>query len=46
MDRILIETGIEKRQLGALWERRSAGKGLFIMPCGKDWVAICAKITS
>jgi len=26
----------EKRQLGELWERRSNGKGLFIMPRGKD----------
>lgn len=34
----------EKRQLGELWERRSAGKGLFIMPCGKDWAAIRRKL--
>lgn len=33
----------EKRQLGELWERRSNGKGLFIMPRGKDWTAIRAK---
>ena len=33
----------EKRQLGELWERRSNGKGLFIMPRGKDWAAIQAK---
>jgi type III restriction enzyme len=30
----------EKRQLGALWESRSNGKGLFIMPRGMDWEAI------
>jgi len=34
----------EKRQLGELWERRSEGKGLFIMPCGKDWAAIREKV--
>jgi type III restriction enzyme len=34
----------EKRILGELWERRSAGKGLFIMPKGKDWGAIRKKI--
>lgn len=34
----------EKRQLGELWERRSNGKGLFIMPRGQDWVAIRNKI--
>ena len=36
----------EKRQLGELWERRSEGKGLFIMPQGKDWAAIRAKLKS
>lgn len=34
----------EKRQLGELWERRSGGKGLFIMPRGKDWAAIREKV--
>jgi type III restriction enzyme len=34
----------EKRELGELWERRSGGKGLFIMPRGKDWAAVRAKI--
>jgi len=34
----------EKRQLGALWERRSKGKALFVMPCGKDWGEIRAKL--
>ena len=34
----------EKRILGDLWERRSTGKGLFIMPRGKDWPAIRDKI--
>ncbi len=26
----------EKRRLGALWEMRSSGKCLFVMPRGKD----------
>ena len=34
----------EKRQLGELWERRSGGKGLFIMPRGKDWAAVREKL--
>ncbi len=34
----------EKRQLGALWARRSGGRGLFIMPRGQDWVEIRKKI--
>ena len=40
-----LPENIEKRQLGELWERRSAGKGLFIMPRGKDWAAIRGKTT-
>jgi type III restriction enzyme len=36
----------EKRDLGELWEKRSAGKGLFIMPRGKDWAAIREKAVS
>jgi type III restriction enzyme len=35
-----LPDNVEKRQLGELWERRSNGKGLFIMPRGKDWEAI------
>ncbi|MDX9976036.1 MAG: restriction endonuclease subunit R, partial [FCB group bacterium] len=38
-----LPDNIEKRQIGELWERRSSGKGLFIMPRGKDWDAIRAK---
>ncbi len=34
----------EKRELGELWERRSGGKGLFIMPRGKDWAAVKGKV--
>jgi hypothetical protein len=33
----------EKRKLGALWEIRSGGQGLFIMPRGKDFEAILLK---
>jgi type III restriction enzyme len=33
----------EKRILGDLWEGRSNGKSLFIMPRGKDWEAIREK---
>lgn len=36
----------EKRQIGELWEHRSNGKGLFIMPRGKDWKAITMKVGS
>ena len=34
----------EKRKLGALWEMRSNGKGIFIMPRGKDFEAIRARL--
>lgn len=34
----------EKRRLGELWEKRSRGRCLFIMPKGKDLGAIKAKI--
>ncbi len=30
----------EKRILGKLWQNRSKGKGIFIMPRGKDWEAV------
>lgn len=36
----------EKRLLGGLWERRSNGRALFIMPCGKDWEGIREKVKS
>ncbi len=34
----------EKRKLGELWEKRSDGMCLFIMPKGKDWEAIRSKV--
>ncbi len=34
----------EKRRLGELWEKRSGGKCLFVMPRGKDFGAIRAKL--
>jgi len=40
-----LPDNLEKRQLGELWERRSDGKGLFIMPRGEDWAAVRAKVT-
>jgi type III restriction enzyme len=39
-----LPDSIEKRRLGELWELRSGGKCLFIMPKGKDFGAIKAKI--
>jgi len=36
----------EKRRLGELWERRSDGSCLFIMPNGKDFKAIEQKINT
>lgn len=38
------EDSREKRSLGELWEQRSGGKCLFIMPKGKDLEAIKAKV--
>lgn len=35
----------EKREIGELWEKRSNGKCLFIMPRGPDFDAIRAKIS-
>lgn len=39
-----LPDNIEKRQLGELWEKRSNGGCLFIMPRGKDWGAVEKKI--
>jgi type III restriction enzyme len=39
-----LEENEEKRQLGALWESRSSGKALFIMPRGMDWESIREKV--
>ena len=38
-----LPENIEKRQLGALWEKRSDERCLFVMPKGKDWEAIRKK---
>ena len=43
-DRWTDEDSREKRELGKLWEIRSGGKCLFIMPKGKDLEAIKTKI--
>ncbi len=39
-----LPENVEKRQLGELWESRSNGKGLFIMPRGMNWETIMQKI--
>ncbi len=44
VDRWDSPDSVEKRQIGALWERRSKGKGLFIMPKGQDWEVIRQKV--
>lgn len=43
-DRWDTPDSVEKRQIGELWERRSKGKGMFIMPNGTDWHSIRRKI--
>jgi type III restriction enzyme len=37
---------VEKRDVGGLWEARSDGRCLFVMPNGKDFAAIRAKISA
>ena len=44
-DRWSNDDSKEKRDLGGLWEARSNGKCLFIMPKGKDFEAIKAKMS-
>jgi type III restriction enzyme len=36
----------EKLRVGKLWEERSGGRCLFVMPKGKDWQAITATISA
>jgi type III restriction enzyme len=43
-DRWTNDDSKEKRILGELWESRSKGRCLFIMPNGPDWQAIAAKV--
>jgi len=45
-DRWSDDDSKEKREIGELWEARSEGLCLFIMPKGKDFEAIRAKIIS
>ena len=45
-DRWSNEDSIEKRDIGAVWEARSGGNCLFIMPKGQNLAAIDAKIRS
>lgn len=44
IDRWTNDDSREKRDLGELWDKRSGGKCLFIMPKGKDFGAIVAKV--
>jgi len=43
-DRWSNDDSKEKRAIGKLWEKRSSGTCLFVMPKGKDFVAIKAKL--
>lgn len=43
-DRYPLPEEKEKRDIGELWEKRSRGKCLFVMPKGPDWNAILAKL--
>ncbi len=43
-DRWSNDDSKEKRRLGDLWELKSSGKCLFVMPKGKDFGAIRAKV--
>lgn len=43
-DRWSNEDSREKRTIGEVWEKRSNGLCLFVMPKGPDWGAIWAKI--
>jgi type III restriction enzyme len=42
-DRWTNDDSKEKRMIGEIWEKRSGGKCLFIMPLGKDFAAIRTK---
>ncbi len=44
-DRWSDDDSKEKRLIGEVWEKRSSGRCLFIMPKGKDWMAIKQKIS-
>jgi len=44
-DRWSDDDSKEKRLIGEVWEKRSSGRCLFIMPKGKDWKAIKQKIS-
>jgi type III restriction enzyme len=43
-DRWSAEDAQEKRGIGAVWEKRSGGTCLFVMPKGRDFAAIRAKL--
>ncbi|HPH96237.1 MAG TPA: DEAD/DEAH box helicase family protein [Anaerolineaceae bacterium] len=43
-DRWSNDDSREKRIIGEVWEKRSGGKCLFIMPKGQDWAAVNSKL--
>jgi hypothetical protein len=40
----LLEGAAMKRAVGAVWEKRSGGRGLFVMPSDGDFASIGAAI--
>lgn len=45
-DRWSNDDSTEKRNLGQVWEERSEGRCLFVMPKGRDFGTIRAKVSS
>ena len=45
-DRWSDDDSKEKRAVGQIWEEKSHGQCLFVMPKGPDWNAILAKFES
>jgi type III restriction enzyme len=43
-DRWSNDDSKEKRIIGAVWEKKSQGKCLFMMPKGQNWEAIRNKV--
>jgi type III restriction enzyme len=44
-EHLMNEDAREKKALGELWEKRSQGKCLFVMPTARNFEAILQKIT-
>ena len=45
-DRWSNDDSKEKRLIGEVWEKRSGGRCLFVMPNGKDFEAIKQKVAA